>query len=470
MSSNIELALLTKVIDSGDFHTIEKAQITEDFFSTPESKELFKYLQEIYHNPVTIGQVPSREMVRYHFPSFYPFVAQDTVAILAQQLRQEKIKTEALLLSQEITEIAERNPFEALALLRNKSASISALAEAGEDMTLAGSYQMLLSQYEMVQNTGGILGIPYPNTWGPLNEETQGMQGGQFIVFYGRPKSMKTWIATWIAVWCYIGCRKKVLYYTREMAPRLMMQRIAASVARVDYKAFKNGKLQPDMKARTFGILQELMQDEVTAGANNIHQPYLKVISDRSGANGGKGGGVGWLRSKIRDFQPDIVFVDGMYLMKDDRTNSRNVDWKNITNISQDLKLTAQDFDIPLVGVTQANRSADKSTGEDLTELAYADALGQDADAVFRVSRQVKIDEATKQKTTELILKAPGLREGVFDGIVLEANPAIDFRYLRTLTDKGETEDNGYQGGGADKPKYRKSFVEPRFGAPKKQG
>jgi hypothetical protein len=152
----------------------------------------------------------------------------------------------------------------------------------------------------------------------------------------------------------------------------------------VDYKAFKNGKLQPDMKARAFGILQELMQDEMTAGTNNIHQPYLKVISDRSGANGAEGGGVGWLRSKIRDFKPDIVFVDGMYLMKDDRTNSRNVDWKNITNISQDLKLTAQDFDIPLVGVTQANRSADKSTGEDLTELAYADALGQDADAVFR--------------------------------------------------------------------------------------
>lgn len=469
--SSIEHALLTKIIDDRDFHTIERAQITDEFFSTPESKELFKYLSEVYHNPISIGQVPSREMVRYRFPSFYPFASQDSVAVLAQQLRQEKIKTESLLLAQEIAEIAERNPYEALALLRNKSSSISALSEAGEDLSLASSYQMLLRQYERVQDNGGILGIPYPLEWGPLNEETQGMQGGQFIVLFGRPKSMKTWIATWLAVWAYKNCRKRVLYYTREMTPKLMMQRIAASVARVDYKAFKNGKLQPELKARTFAILQELMQDETTVGAMNGHQPYLKVISDKSASHGGGGGGVGWLQSKIRDFQPDIVFVDGMYLMKDDRTKSRSVDWKNITHISQDLKITAQDFDIPVVGITQANRAADKSKGEDLTELSYADALGQDADAVFRVSRVVKVDENTKQKTTELVLKAPGLREGEFDGIVLEAKPAIDFRFLRALTSQGEDEEeggNGYKQ--SARPTFRKTFAEPRFGAVKKPG
>jgi len=162
------------------------------------------------------------------------------------------------------------------------------------------------------------------------------------------------------------------------------------------------------------------------------------------------------------------VFVDGMYLMKDDRTKSRSVDWKNITHISQDLKITSQDFDIPIIGITQANRAADKSKGEDLTELAYADALGQDADAVFRVSRVVRVDENTKQKRTELFLKAPGLREGEFDGIVLEAHPAIDFRYLRTLTAQGDNEEDGSYGTQQQKPTYRKTFAEPRFGAVKK--
>lgn len=470
--ANIELALLTRVIDDQDFHTLEKSQITEEFFATPEAKEIYRYLREVYHTPLSNGLVPSREMVKYRFPSFYPFTASDPVPILAQQLRAEKVRTEMLLLSQEIQEVASRNPFEAMAILRNKSSAISALSEAGEDLSVANAFQMLQSEYNLVQDTGGLLGIPFPTTWGPLNEETQGMQPGQFIVFYGRPKSMKTWIATWLAVWAYISCRRRVLYYTREMSPRLMMKRIAASIARVDYQAFKNGKLQPDLKQHTFNILRELMDDEISAGAISNNQPYLKIVTDRSASRGGgAGGGVGWLQSKIRELKPDIVFVDGMYLMKDDRSNSRSVDWKNITHISQDLKLTAQDFDIPVIGVTQANRAADKSKGEDLTELAYADALGQDADAVFRISRHVKIDENTKQKRTELMMTAPGLREGVFDGIVLEARPAVDFRYLRTLTLAGEDEDgSGYEEQKKDKPKYRRTFAEPRLPVPKKQG
>lgn len=465
MAGNIELALLSKVIESKDFHTIEKAQISAEFFSTPESKEVFRYISEVYHHPDSMGQTPSVELVRYRFPGFFPFQSQDTVGVLTTQLRVEKIRTETILLSQEIAEVAERDPMQAISILRAKSSAIAALSEAGEDLSIANAYNMLLANYEMVQNTGGILGIPYPHSWGPLNEETQGMQDGQFIVLFGRPKSMKTWLATWLAVWAYKYCRKRVLYYTREMTPRLMMQRMAAAMANVDYKAFKNGKLQPELKQRTFTILRELMQDEISSGTYGGNQPYLKVISDKSKGKGGGGGGVGWLQSKIQDFKPDIVFVDGMYLMKDDRSNSRAVDWKNITHISQDLKLTAQDFEIPLVGVTQANRESDKATGEDLTELAYADALGQDADAVFRVSRNVKIDEQSKRKVCELTIKAPGLREGEFDGIVLEAHPAVDFRFLRTL--QGGQQAEPERGGSAGRG--RRQYAEPRF-VPPRQG
>lgn len=430
-TNHIELALLTRVIYDRDFHNLEKAQITEEFFQTPLAKEVYRFMRNMYHAPATAGQVPSLELIQMHFPqSFYPFPSNDTVPVLAAELRRQKVRIETLLLTQNIAELAERDPMAAMAALKAEVTKISALAEVGQDMTLAGAYQHLLNTYETVQNSHGVIGIPYP--WEPINIETQGMQGGQFIVLYARPKSMKTWLALYMGIHAYRNSRRKVLVYSREMSPKLVAQRAAALFCEVDYRSFKNGTLQPHMKQMVFTKLQEMIEDEKSSGQYTGQQPYFKIISDTGGSGGG--GGVSWLHAKVKEAKPDLLIVDGMYLMKDDRTTSRNVDWKNVTHISQDLKRLAQDEDIPLIGVTQANRDSEKQKEQQLSGLAYADALAQDADAAFHVGKRDRVDPVTKKVVTELYLTAPGLREGRFDGIVINGEPATDFGFVRALT------------------------------------
>lgn len=448
MTGNLELALLTRVIDDGDFHTLEKARIDDDYFTTPIAKEVYGFLRETYHHPLTTGQVPSRDLIRDRFPAFYFAQANDSVQILAKQIREERIRIEIQTLAQELTMRAEQNPMEALATLRATASGISALAETSQDFSMASAYQMLLNSYETVANSGGIVGIPYP--WAPLNDATQGMLNGQFLVFYGRPKSMKTWVGLYIAVHAYMVSRRRVLVYSREMPPELLLKRAASIMAEVDYETFKSGRLQPDLKARTFARLQQLLEDEKYAGAQGQHQPVFVVVSDRGSADGG---GVSWLQAKIREIQPDLVIVDGMYLMKDDRTKSRTIDWKNITHISQDMKLTCSEFNIPLIGITQANRGAEKTNGEDLTELAFADAIGMDADAVFRVKHIKRIDPQTKRKVSEIALNAPGLRDGIFDGIVIHADPGWNFNFIRLIVPGEDPTQGGQgQGGGGGAP------------------
>jgi replicative DNA helicase len=469
LPNNLELALLSRIIQTKDFGIIEKMQITKEYFTLPESIELFNYLRSIYYGMTTDGtrgQIPSAEMVRMHFPSYYDFPSNDSVPILADQLRKEKIKLDILTLAQDLTVRAERDPMDALAQLKTQTSVISTLEEVGEELSMAGSHDLLMQNYMRVQTMDGLLGLPFP--WKAVNDETQGMQNGTFQVIYGRPKSMKSWIAIWMAVYIYTYCRKRVLFYSREMPPRQVAQRVAASIARVDYKAFLQAKLQPELQAHLFTILQELIDDESAAARVAGNQPMFLIVTDRKKGSKGSGGGVGWLEQKIRDYKPDIVFVDGMYLMKDDRTNSRSIDWKNVAHISQDLKGCAQDFDIPLVGVTQANRSAQKTKGDDLTELSYADALGQDADAVFRVTKKNVVNEQTKQKVTEIFLTAPGLREGDFDGIVLHAHPATHFEFNRLL--KGDHEDGEGKGYEDKSQKFRRTFVDPRIPAPRPPG
>lgn len=430
-------------MEEGDFHTLEKARINESFFLTPEAREVYRFLRETYHGASTAGNIPTVDLVRYRFPTLHFSSPPDAVSILCEQLRQEKLRIELLTLAQTLNERAGLDTASALAELRSKSIEISSMSEAGEDLSMASAYNMLWNQYSTIQNAGGITGIPYP--WDALNEETQGMQNGQFIVIYGRPKSMKTWIAAYMGKHAYTRARRRVLLYTREMSPELMAGRVACLIAGVDYKSFKNGRLQPELRHRVFSILQELAEDEKAAGSLGYRQPFFIITTDR-GRSGRGSGGVGWLQAKIRETQPDLVIVDGMYLMVDDRSGQRTVDWKAIAHISQDLKLTAQEFNVPLIGVTQANRGSQKSKGDDLTELAFSDALGQDADAVFRVSKQDKIDETGVRKTI-IFLTAPGLREGRFDGIVIKGEPATSFDYIRTMVaEDSEQEDYGTQG------------------------
>lgn len=457
MSQNIELALLTKVMVDRDFHTLEKAQITEEFFQTPQARELYAFLRSTYHNPATAGHVPSVEMTRVNFPSFFPFNGTDTVPILAAQLRKEKIRMDLSILGQQILAEAELDPMQCMATLKARTSQLSALAEVGQDLSMASAFAQLRQQYDIVASSQGLLGIPFP--WPIMNEELQGMQNSQFIVLYGRPKSMKSWVAIYMAVWAYINARRRVLFYTREMSPLMVAGRAACCMSKIAYKPYRQGKLQPELKAHLFNILEELIDDErAVEYMGGTRQPYFIITSDRSGG-ANSGGGVAWLQAKIRELKPDIVFVDGLYLMKDDRTNSRSVDWKNIAHISQDMKLTGQEFDIPVVGVTQANRQADKAKGVDLTELAYADALGQDADVVMRVSKRELIDEQTKMRRAELDLTFPGVREAALEGLVINGVPATDFSFNRIIVPQAEEDEKKKDYG--DKPKYRRSFLDP---------
>lgn len=287
------------------------------------------------------------------------------------------------------------------------------------------------------------------------------MLPGQFIVLYGRPKSMKTWVGLNIGIDAYLRSRRRVLLYSREMSVMELLGRAAATIAKVEYASFKNGKLQPELKEKAFTILQELVEDEKMAGAAGKKMPGLFIVSDRGSTEGA--GGVAWLQSKIRDYQPDLVIVDGMYLMSDDRSKTRSTDWRQIANISQDLKITAQQFNVPIIGITQANRAAQKTKGDDLTELAFSDSLGQDADAVFRI---VKMDNK-ETGLTELLITAPGLRDGKFDGIIIHGQPGVNFGYLRAYVEQNEEAPAGAHGGSSGQRRVPYGEGEGRNATPR---
>lgn len=453
MSANIEYQLLGQIIAAQDLHTVEKLRIDETFFlSDSQTKEVFRFIREHYHNDNTHGSVPSWEIIQSRFAGF-PYVhSNDTIATLCQEIRRYKVRAQLLSISDQINNTVDVDPIAAMNALREASTAMLSEHEVSTDMLLSSAAQRIYDDYQLLANSQGVTGIPFP--WEILNEDTQGMHEGQFIVIYGRPKSMKTWVALYIAAVAYLkGMR--VLVWSLEMSEMQILKRVACLIAQVDYDKFKKARLDPATAQKVWQILWSIRDEELIKLKNSGHQSALMATRPKGGT------GVTSLQAKIKEFKPDLVIVDGMYLMRDDRQRVRNVDWKSIAHISQDLKTTAGQFDIPIIGVTQANRGADKDPKKaDLSELAYADALAQDCDLCLRVTKQ--IDQASRE--FELVISIPGGRETLLDAFVIHGCAATNLGFKRAAITDPNAPQQSQQTPQKDGKKGQGTLILPNFG------
>lgn len=423
MAANIEHQVIGKIIETRDFHTVSKLKIDESFFlSDSQTKEAFRFIRDHYHNEHTYGSVPSWELLQSRFAGFPWAYSYDSLASLCQELRRYKMRADILSCADEISQVADSDPAQAMAILRESATRMSSQHEITSDLALSNAFEQMYNNYVNIANSQGVTGIPYP--WEILNDDTQGMHSGQFIVIYGRPKMMKTWVALVMACHAYMrGLR--VLIWSLEMNEMQLLTRIASIICGVDYEKFKKGKLDPATQQRVWQILQSIRDEELVKVNHSGHTPALLATAPR-----GEGTGVLALQAKITEFKPDLVIVDGMYLMRDDRAKTRTVDWKSISHISQDMKQTARTFQIPIIGVTQANRGADKDPKKaDLAELSYADALGQDCDLCLRVHKQK--DQASQDN--EIVLSIAGGRETLLEAFVIHGHPGTNFGFKRAM-------------------------------------
>lgn len=232
-----------------------------------------------------------------------------------------------------------------------------------------------------------------------------------------------TWTALAIAAHCYLESGLRVAIYSKEMTVPQMRRRVASIIAGLDDGQIRTATLSPDDEGHYFDTLDALTALE-DAQLTQSKKPSMMFLSDK----GVKGGSTPEsLRARIERFEPDVLIVDGFYLMRDARSGKKDRDWKTVSNISADLKEMALEMNIGIIGTTQANRSSDKDSKhispDDLSGLAFADAIGQDADVVIQI---IKGKDPNTGKPI-LLLLFPGVRDAEIRPFVINANPGKDF-------------------------------------------
>lgn len=219
-----------------------------------------------------------------------------------------------------------------------------------------------------------------------LDKVTNGMQSSDLIIIAGRPAMGKTAFCLNIALNAAKLGGKSSAIFSLEMSSQQLVMRLLASEARVDATKLRSGKLN--------------MEDwqNLAAAGGTLNELSL-FIDDTPAIN------VMELRAKCRRIKRehglDMVIIDYLQLMSGGRSDSRE---QQISEISRSLKALAKELDIPVIALSQLNRSVESRTDKRPmpSDLRESGAIEQDADIIIFLYR----DEVYYQDTSE-----PGVAE-----------------------------------------------------------
>jgi hypothetical protein len=402
-----ELQLISRIINRGEIDKVVEWGVQPEDFRTGVANQMYLYLLSYYSMPQTRGSVIGPVSASQVFPSFA--LCDDeymTTEALCSEVRQNRIALEANERLDKIREEMGLNPIAACAKLSQLATEMIQLSSGKATDTMFGSaYDRILHRYQMIKSGVDFSMGKFP--WPLLQQATLGIQDDDYIVVYGRPKSYKSWILAYMGMDLFMQ-DKRVIIYTKEMTAENIFKRIIACLAEIPYQEFRTAKLvyaHEEALYRARRMVHMLQANE-----------QIIVLSGKDAPAGGDT--VPWLASKIKTYQPDACIVDGLYLMSDVKRNKDK--HAKVASISNDLRQIPLDCKVPVLATLQANRAAAKHNEANFDELAFSDAIGQDATLVMRVINE-------KDSPTAMLVLA-GAREFSLNGLRINANPAINFK------------------------------------------
>ncbi|EHK0699989.1 replicative DNA helicase [Salmonella enterica] len=218
-----------------------------------------------------------------------------------------------------------------------------------------------------------------------LNKKTAGLQPSDLIIVAARPSMGKTTFAMNLVENAAMTSDKPALVFSLEMPSDQLMMRSLASLSRVDQTRIRTGQLDDDDWARISGAMGILLENK------NI------FIDDSSGLTPTE------LRSRARRIYRDngglsMIMVDYLQLMRvPELKENRTLE---IAEISRSLKALAKELQVPVVALSQLNRSLEQRSDKRPvnSDLRESGAIEQDADLIMFLYRDEVYHENSDMK------------------------------------------------------------------------
>jgi replicative DNA helicase len=241
---------------------------------------------------------------------------------------------------------------------------------------------------QLFQQDNPITGVP--TGYYELDGMTSGLQPADLVIVAGRPSMGKTAFAINIAQNVATKAGLPVAIFSMEMPSEQIAMRMLSSLGRIDQHKVRTGKLADDDWPRlthAVGILSEvkLFIDDTPALTPGDLRARCRRLAREHGLS--------------------MIVIDYLQLMQVPGNNENRA--TEISEISRSLKALAKELNVPVIALSQLNRSLEQRSDKRpvMSDLRESGAIEQDADLIMFIYRdEVYNEDSTDKGVAEIII------------------------------------------------------------------
>ena len=376
MAADNEVRLLSRAVRTRDISILLEAGVNDDWFFVDENKAVWRFIRQHW---TKYQEVPTGVTVLDNFPTYRLLAVEDNIDYLLDQLIEYRKRQSTITVVQDASEaIASGDHNTAIAVLNQ---GVAKLLDEGSrettdiDLTL-NAIQRFDEYLNVKTRPNGLLGIA--TGFRTIDQATAGLQPGQLITIIAPPKTGKSVLALQVAVNVH-NDGFVPLFQSFEMNNIEQQHRHDAMRSHIAHSRLIRGALTKEEEARYQKVLEEM---------EGMHKFYLTDAVSAMTVTG--------LAAKIDKLRPDIVFVDGVYLMVDEITGEQNSP-QALTNITRGLKQLAMAKKIPIVISTQVLLWKMKKRQVSADAIGYSSSFYQDSDVILGLQKQDEEDDTSRE-------------------------------------------------------------------------
>lgn len=371
MALGNEQRIICKILTEGDLRPVLDRGVDPNWFYKPEHKDALAFILKHYER---YGIVPSKATFQSHFGTTYKVISipesleylLDACAEHCQWMHAKAATLEvADLLKDSKTADAIKELETGLTKIRSFTPATTHLVNSMDPDRIEERWDEYVSR----KTASGLLG--YSTGFPTIDDATLGLQNGQLVTLLAQQKVGKTSLCLAMGNNVYAEHKVPILFVTFEMSIRELEMRQESLMAHINFRHLQQGSLTP---------IEEKRYDEWLDKVKADYSWKFNFMDVSSGAT------VGSVEAQAERYDPAVIFVDGIYMMRDEVTGDVNT-WESLTNITRSLKRLATRLDKPIVINSQALHSKSKGKRISTESAGYSSSFGQDSDVILGLER-----------------------------------------------------------------------------------
>lgn len=385
----VSLQILSKCIAVGNIDIIEDNQLTVDYFQDYEEEYDF-----IVNHYKEFGNVPDRETFLSHFvdangnPTIELVEVTESDRYLVKTIQEEYLYSKSVPIVQHIAALLKTDANAAAEYMINATKQLQPNYDLGGIDIIADArqrYDEYIDRKEHQEDWFFTTGFP------ELDDLIHGIKRvEELFVIFARTNQGKSWILEKICAHIWeIGFN--VGYISPEMGPSSIGYRFDTLYNNLDNKALMWGNDLGEVDYSKY--IEELSQKK-----NKFIVAKPKDFDNRIT--------VTKLKNWKKKYNLDVIAIDGITYLSDERGMRNDNKTTSLTNISEDLMALSIEAEVPVLVVVQANRGGivDNDTDDlpELDSIRDSDGIAHNASTVLSL-RQTKDDVLLMQTKKQRI-------------------------------------------------------------------